>query len=117
MRQVYPQESEPIETTPFSSSEEAWFWCCFCESLKDIKGRGGHRNVIRPCESSDIIIAVNKLIREHIITSEQARILMKYGKEQVPPHPHFGDSLRVCKLWQNAIDFLDYILKKKGIVA
>lgn len=117
MKRYYPQQSELIETTPFSSSEEAWFWCCLCESLGEIRGRGGHRNIVRPCEASDIIIAVKKLVREHFITQEQAKILLKYGKNQMPPHPHFGDSPRICKLWQNALNFLDFILKKKGIVA
>lgn len=109
--------SETAEMTPFDSPEEAWLWCCLCESLETGKSRSGYRKIIRPCESSDIIIAVKRLIQNGIISQEQAKILSKYGKEQTPPHPHFGDSLRVCKLWKDALQFLGNTLKQKGIVA
>ena len=109
--------SETAETTPFESSEEAWLWCCLCESLGSSKGRSSHRKIIRPCEASDIIIAVKRLVQNGIISHEQAKILSKYGMEQTPPHPHFGDSIRVCKLWNDALTFLDNILKQKGIIS
>lgn len=105
------------DVTPFDSSEEAWFWCCLCESLGHMSGRGGGRNISRPCEASDIVIAVNRLLKSGKITQEHAKILLKYGKEQTPPHPHFGDSLRVCSLWKDALNFLGNILKQKGIIA
>ena len=104
-------------TTPFDSSEEAWFWCCLCESLGHARGRGGHRTITRPCESSDIVIAVKRLLKSGLISSEQAYILSKYGTRQMPPHPNFGDNPRLCKLWDNALSFLDNILRQKGIVA
>ncbi len=103
--------------TPFDSSEEAWFWCCLCESLRHLRGRGGHRKITRPCESSDIVIAVKRLLNSGLISTEQAQIMSKYGLRQMPPHPNFGDSNRTCLLWDNALSFLDNILRQKGIVA
>lgn len=117
MKKTYCNDYETEDTTPFDSSEEAWFWCCLCESLGHIRAHGGDRKISRPCESSDIIIAVKRLVQSGKITAEQAKILLKYGKEQTPPHPHFGDSLRVCSLWREALNFLGGILKQKGIVA
>ena len=64
--------------TPFDNSEEAWFWCCLCESLGCKRGRGNHKTIIRPCESSDIIIAVKRLLGSGIISQEHAKILSKY---------------------------------------
>lgn len=109
--------SENTETTPFETSEEAWLWCCLCESMGHTKRHGSHRNIIRPCESSDIIIALKRLVHTGILTQEQAKILIKYGKEQTPPHPHFGDSQRICTLWKDGLSFLENILKQKGIIA
>lgn len=116
MKKIYSNTYLIEDTTPFDTSEEAWFWCCLCESLGHIKTRGYGRKISRPCESSDIIIAVKRLVQSGKITPEQARILSKYGMEQTPPHPHFGDSLRVCFLWREALKFLGNILKQKGIV-
>ena len=64
----------------------------------------------------DIAIAVKKLLREGTIRPEHLKVLTKYGFEQVPPHPHFGDSLKICNLWKEALSFLESILRKKGIV-
>lgn len=116
MRRYYTKTIDCREVTPFDTSEEAWLWCCLCESLGNMRG-SGESKITRPCESSDIIIAVNRLVQSGKITREQAKILSKYGMEQTPPHPHFGDSLRVCFLWKEALKFLGNILKQKGIVA
>ncbi len=117
MKHYNPITHHTQNTTPFDNSEEAWFWCCLCESLGCMRGKGGHRTVVRPCESSDIIIAVKRLLGSGIISQEHAQILSKYGMQQMPPHPNFGDSPRICKLWNEALDFLNNILKQKGIVA
>lgn len=117
MTSYYPYIEENAPATPFDSSEEAWLWCCLCESLGHIKGRGGHRTITRPCESADILIAAKKLLKTGKITHEHLQILSKYGLQQMPPHPNFGDSPRICRLWKDAMDFLENILKQKGIVA
>ncbi len=116
MRNKYQTQTDNRETTPFESSEEAWFWYCLCEQLGHLRARGGDSNIARPCESSDIIIAVKKLLNKGKINPDHMRILQRYGAEQAPPHPHFGASRRICELWHEAMGFLDIILRQKGIV-
>ena len=117
MRNKYLTYVKDEKTTPFESAEEAWFWYCLCEQLQ----RGGRcrsdSGVVRPCEKSDIVIAVKRLLQEGILRPSHIKILSKYGFSQVPPHPHFGDSLKICSLWKEALDFLAVLLKKKGIIA
>lgn len=105
------------ETIPFENAEEAWFWCCFCEQLEKGQRHSGDSKMARPCEASDIFIAVKRLLKEGILRPSHIKILSKYGLSQVPPHPHFGDSLKICELWKEALNFLGILLKKKGIVA
>lgn len=116
MRNKYQKQIDARETTPFESSEEAWFWYCLCEQLGNNRGHGGSSSIARPCESSDIIIAVKHLLQQGFLKPEHIRILQQYGFEQAPPHPNFGASRRICGLWQEAMGFLDTILRKKGII-
>lgn len=104
------------QTTPFSSPEEAWLWCCLCEQLKNIRAHNSGGKINRPCESADIIIALKTLRKEGKISDQHTRILTRYGLKQTPPHRNFGDSLKACFLWNEAMHFLDILLKKKGIV-
>lgn len=116
MQQTFKNLELPPELTPFSSSEEAWFWCCLCEQLKEIKAQNRTPHLKRPCESADIIIALKTLQKEGKISQNHTRILTKYGLKQLPPHRNFGDSLKACFLWEEAMHFLNILLKKKGIV-
>ena len=116
MRNKYLSLTDTRKTTPFESSEEAWFWYCLCESLKGERTHNHEAKIVRPCESSDIAIVVKRLLRDGVIRQEHLKVLTKYGFEQIPPHPYFGDSLKICRLWKEALSFLESILRKKGIV-
>ena len=117
MRNKYQKQSDNRETTPFLSSEEAWFWYCLCEQIGFERGHGHSGKIARPCETSDIILAVKRLLHNGSIGPDHIRVLQKYGFEQAPPHINFGAPRRVCSLWQEAMRFLDSILRKKGIIA
>ena len=117
MRNKYLSFVNEKETTPFMSAEEAWFWYCLCEKAGTKQSRGSSGKIARPCETSDIVIAVKRLLKLGTLRPAHIKVLSKYGFEQVPPHPHFGDSLKICHLWQEALDFLGTLLKQKGIVA
>ena len=117
MRNKYLTFVKEEKTTPFESAEEAWFWYCLCEQLQKGSQHYSGSHVARPCEKSDILIAVKRLTQMGRLRPCHLKILSKYGFSQVPPHPHFGDSLKICSLWQEALDFLGALLKKKGIVA
>ena len=98
MRNKYLSFINNKPTTPFSSTEEAWFWYCLCEQLKNDRPAHSSGQIIRPCESSDIFLAVKKLIQAGVLHPKHIKVLSKYGFEQVPPHPHFGDSLKICDI-------------------
>ncbi|MBP5344150.1 MAG: hypothetical protein J6Y85_03670 [Alphaproteobacteria bacterium] len=117
MRNKYLFTTNNTETTPFTSAEEAWFWYCLCQQLGNNRAHNSEPHIIRPCESSDIFLAIKKLVRAGLLLPKHIKVLSKYGSQQVPPHPHFGDSLSICSLWQEALRFLESLLRRKGIVA
>lgn len=102
---------------PFDSSEEAWLWCCLCESLSSVRARGNASRIARPCESVDIWIAVKKLFQTGQLTPNHLAVLEKYGFQQLPPHEKFGQNKRECSLWREGLNRLESLLKLKGIVA
>ncbi len=116
MKHTYPHTTETRQTTPFISSEEAWFWYCLCEKLGFERAKGGESKIARPCESSDIFLAVKRLLQNGILKPIHIKVLSKYGFEQVPPHEHFGDTPRICQIWKEALQFLETLLRQKGIV-
>ena len=87
MKNFYKSTIDTRTTTPFTSSEEAWFWYCLCEKLGFQRARSGDSRVARPCESSDIALSVKKLFRQGLLKPEHIKVLSKYGFEQVPPPP------------------------------
>ena len=116
MRNKYLIHTDNREMTPFESTEEAWFWYCLCEELGFERAKGHAGQTARPCETSDIFLAVKRLLHEGTLHPEHIRILQKYGFEQAPPHINFGATQKICRLWKEAISGLDSILKRKGIV-
>ena len=116
MRNKYQKQSDNRQTTPFSSSEEAWFWYCLCEQLGYERAKGGDSKIARPCESSDIFLAVKRLLSQGLLKPIHIRVLQKYGAEQAPPHINFGATDRICGLWREAMEMLDSLLRRKGIV-
>lgn len=117
MRKKYLSLIREKEVCPFDSAEEAWFWYCRCEQNRDVRPCRSDSTLSRPCETSDIFIALKKLFKVGVLRSVHLKVLSHYGYAQVPPHPHFGDSPKICSLWREALDFLGISLKKKGIVA
>ena len=117
MRNKYLNLYQQYETEPFGSAEEAWFWYCRCEQMSDERPSFSGNKIARPCETSDIFLTLKSLFQKGILRPSHLKVLSKYGYAQVPPHPHFGDSLKICSLWQEALEFLGLPLKKKGIIA
>lgn len=117
MRKIYQQRTDNRPTNPFLSSEEAWFWCCLCADLGYERAKGGSSNIARPCESSDILIAVRRLQDSGVLRPAHIKIMEKYGKEQAPPHHNFGATERICALWREAMNRLGDLLQQKGIVS
>jgi len=116
MRNKYQKLIDHRQTTPFSSSEEAWFWYCLCEQLGLERAHSSDSKIARPCETSDIFLAVNNLVHQGVLHPSHIRVLQHYGFEQAPPHINFGATERICRLWQEAMTYLDSLLRRKGIV-
>jgi len=116
MRNKYLESDQAKAVEPFDSAEEAWFWYCRCEQMENARPLNSNFTKVRPCETSDIFIALKRLFQRGLLRPAHLKVLSKYGYAQVPPHPHFGDSSKICSLWQEALNFLGFSLKKKGIV-
>ncbi len=99
----------------FDTAQEAWMWFCFCETMPSHHA-ARQREWTRPCETSDIAIAVKRLVREKKISQSHLKVLSQYGLKQLPPDERCGDSKTVCDLWKQALYRLFEVLKLKGIV-
>lgn len=115
--QFYQTLVDNREYIPFENSEEAWLWCCLCESLGNSERAAGTAESRRPCESSDIILSVKKLVQAGQLNQNHLKVLSKYGLLQIPPHENFGQAPKECSLWREGLKLLENILKLKGIVA
>ena len=116
-KQFYQKLVDNREYIPFENSEEAWLWCCLCESLGNQRAKGSSGRIARPCESSDIILSVKKLVQAGQLNQNHLKVLSKYGLLQIPPHENFGQPPRECSLWREGLKLLENILRLKGIVA
>ena len=117
MRNKYLKQTDSREAVPFETTEKAWFWYCLCRQLGFERGHRQDSRTARPCETSDIFISLKRLLNRGVLRPAHVLVLQKYGERQEAPHVNFGASNRVCRLWQDAIDALDLLLRQKGIVA
>jgi len=105
-------------TLPFSTAEEAWFWFCRCQQLRDSGARldDGPGDTVRPCEPDDIYRAVKGLERMHRIGIEHLKVLSLYGMRESPPDRRCREESRAARLWDESIDRLTTALRRKAIV-
>ena len=107
---------ENTPTTPFTSGEEAWFWCCRCRLGDREKFTKQDNQNAKSCETNDIYISLRRLEHKGLIGPNHIKILVRFGMEQSPPSLRFGASRLQCCLWREAIDLLEQELRSKGIV-
>jgi hypothetical protein len=99
----------------FASAQDAWFWTMAAlRARRDGAGRGG-QGIARPCDPDDNILCLDRLYRSRRIDASHAHILRVWGERQVPP-----DALErpadECRLWREAMAYLDAPLRAKGII-
>lgn len=112
-----PRTTPELPTLPFISSEEAWFWYARCQQLRLRGARikdGG--SIARPCDPDDLARAVLELKRRRRISHEHVGVLARYGILERPPDPRRREEERAARLWDEGLDRLTTVLKKKGIV-
>ncbi len=73
--------------------------------------RGG---VGRPCEPDDVIRCLDALYRRRRIELVHARILRVWGERQMAPNPDYATERLDSRLWQEALQRLDWPLRVKG---
>ena len=106
-------------TVPFRDSEEAWFWTASALVAR----REGARSVAnagvmpRPCEPDDVVRVLGELFRRGRIRAEHAEALQRWGERGYAPEAARPAERRAAELWCEAMAWLDWPLRSKGIVA
>lgn len=114
-----PQPLAEIAFEPFSTVEEAWFWCVQCRSAQEQGARvaAGLGRQPRPCEPLDILTVVERLYRRGRLVSAHLQVLTEYGRQLMRPDPDRPRERKAAKLWDEAVQALAPQLQDKGIVA
>lgn len=100
----------------FGSAEEAWFWFCKYDEKTGYKINNSNNKIVRPCFLDDIYIAVSKLYFARKIGERHLKTLIKYGRMQIIPDERIIEEQEEALWWSDAMDKLETVLRKKGIV-
>ena len=103
---------------PFRDAEEAWLWTMAALQARRDGARGvaNAGRVVRPCEPDDVIKCLDTLYRRRRIDLTHARILRIWGERRSAPNPTHVAERSDWRLWREALDRLDWLLRVKGIV-
>lgn len=113
-----PKGQPDIKTTAFDNAQEAWLWFILAQEARNEGARftSGAALVARPCEPCDILKCVDRLYRNRRLVMDHLLVLRHYGKRQLPPDPRRVKEVRAFALWKEALDRLEPVLVRKGIV-
>lgn len=113
-----PERSEQDAAVPFDDAEEAWFWFIQAQQARVDGARftAGMGLYPRPCEPADILNVLNRLHRNRMLLMDHLMVLRHYGRRQMRPDPRRPKEARACTLWTEALDRLEPVLIRKGIV-
>lgn len=113
-----PKPLGEVETVPFDSAEEAWFWFIQAQQARNDGARFtmGAGLVPRPCEPADILKVLDRLYRTRRLVIDHFKVLRHYGYRMLPPDPNRIREGRAFRLWKEALACLDDVLQRKGIV-
>lgn len=113
-----PKRQPDTETTPFDNAEEAWFWFILAQEAQNAGARvgAGRGLAARPCEPGDILKCLDRLYRNRRVTMDHILVLRHYGKRQMAPDPRRVKEVQAFGLWKEALERLDPILARKGII-
>jgi len=120
-RQFAPTRALPavkLRAEPFRTADEAWFWTMAALTARH---QGASRSsaagkIARPCEPDDVVKCLDTLYRRRRIDLVHARILRIWGERQTAPNPAFAAERSDWRLWREALDRLEWMLRVKGIV-
>lgn len=118
-RELYVRKPQAeIETLPFRDAEEAWFWFIQAQQARIDGARfaTGQGLVPRPCEPIDILKVLDQLYRQRRLLMEHFLVLRHYGRRMMPPDPRRVKEGKAFKLWREAMDRMEPVLVRKGII-
>ncbi|MFC3126823.1 hypothetical protein ACFOD4_17295 [Pseudoroseomonas globiformis] len=113
-----PVLSSLSKAEPFRSADEAWIWTMSAlvarrEGARIVAGAGKTQ---RPCEPDDVVKCLDRLYRQRRIDMTHARILRIWGERGEAPNPRYQREQADWKIWNEAMQRLDWPLRVKGIV-
>ncbi len=113
-----PKTQGDIKTVAFDNAEEAWLWFILAQEARNEGARfsAGLALCARPCEPTDILGVVERLYRNRRLVMDHVLVLRHYGKRQLPPDPRRIKEVRAFALWKEALERIEPVLVRKGIV-
>ncbi len=105
----------PAAVQPFRSAEAAWFWTL--ATLAAHRDPAAPRPRPGPCRPEDVVKCLDGLYRQRRIELLHARILRIWGLRGVAPNPARPRERCDWRLWQEAMERLEWSLRMQGIVA
>jgi hypothetical protein len=102
---------------PFRSAEEAWFWTMSALVARREGTRSSGPRTLRPCDPDDVVRCLDKLYRQRRIELLHASILRIWGERGIAPNPAYPGERCDWRLWNEAMERLEWPLRVKGIVA
>jgi len=113
-----PKPQPDIDTTPFESAVDVWFWFIQAQEARNEGARftAGMSLTPRPCEPTDILKILDRLYRNRRLQRDHLLVLRHYGRRQLPPDPRRIKEVRAHQLWKEALERMEPVLVRKGIV-
>jgi hypothetical protein len=105
-----------IAPEPFRSAEQAWFWTSAALTARHSGATRPGGAVPRPCDPDDVIRCLDMLYWRKRIDLAHARVLRAWGERGVAPDGRVAAERREARLWQEALERLDWPLRVRGIV-
>lgn len=104
---------------PFASAEDAWMWAMHCLVAREDGARfvAGLSDTERPCLPDDLIVSAERLGVSGTLHPNHLKVLARFGRRFMAPDQNSRDEAWAARLWDEALDLLTTIWRRKGIVA
>ena len=104
---------------PFDNAEEAWFWAMSCLVAREDGARfvAGMALQERPCSPDDLIGSAERMGAAGRLKPTHLRVLAGYGRRLLAPDGRTRHEQKAARLWDEALDLLTTVWRRKGIVA
>ena len=104
---------------PFGTAEEAWFWAMNClvareDGARFVAGLALHE---RPCSPDDLIVSAERMGVAGRLKPSHLQVLAGYGRRLLAPDSRARNEQTAARLWDEALDLLTTVWRRKGIVA